>query len=954
MSRKFVSFALSLFLVIVVAPIVGASPFAQELPAVAEPAAPVEPGSKVLALDDYNRWRTIAGMTVSADGRWAAFGYETRREADTELHIRSLEGDDDHVIERGSGPALSDDGRWAIYRIAMGWEEFEAAEKDGEPTPVQAQLLDLDSGETWTWDDVASFEIARGARVVAVRRNKSDKDAEHNGTDLIVRYLSTGAEELLGSVEHFAFNKPGTHLAYTVDAADDNGNGLYLIDLTTGTRRSLDNAKEDYARLSWSENGLALAALRGSKPEGMDERANVLIAYPDVTGDLMPTRVEYDPTADTGFPADFVVSERGGVHWNDTATQVFFGIKEPMPEPEKTDEPISDVNIFHWADDRIQSVQAKQADRDRDFTYLSVLNLDTDRFVRLGTERLRRFELADDGRYAIGFDATDYVSDWEPRYSDVYRVDTHTGDVAPMLTRQLRTYGVSPDGLNFLYWSEGQMWNWRVAESTQVNLTGQVGVSFTNEQFDYFGEKPAYGLAGWTSDGASVLLDHRHDIWQVALDGSGGTNLTMGHGDENSVRLRYIRLDPEAKTIDLSQPQMLSGYGEWTKKAGFYWISPDSARPYQMLWADKIVGRPIKARDADRIAFTLQAFHQFPDYWATEFPSDGEFGWTVDMHHTPYGDDEGDDPTTTFTMPLVQVTDANPQHAEYKWGRRILFDYENADGVKLQGTLAIPDDYVDGEKRPMIVRFYEQYSQDLHRYPTVRYRHEPNFGDYVSNGYLVMQPDIHFRGGSSHSDMLECVEAATRKVIEMGYAEPSAIGLSGHSYSGGGSSYIAARSDMFAAVASGAAPINLTSEFNQLFLGTGGNNHSYDIYGQGRYGTNPYDDPEIYEYESPITWVRDMDTPLLYLHGEEDQVVGYVQGMEWYNALRYNAKPVIFLSYPDEGHGLRKFENQYDFQIRLHQFFDHHLRDELPAPWMINGVPYLDKERNLRRREGSR
>ena len=30
--------------------------------------------------------------------------------------------------------------------------------------------------------------------------------------------------------------------------------------------------------------------------------------------------------------------------------------------------------------------------------------------------------------------------------------------------------------------------------------------------------------------------------------------------------------------------------------------------------------------------------------------------------------------------------------------------------------------------------------------------------------------------------MLECVEAATRKVIEMGYADPNAIGLSGHSY----------------------------------------------------------------------------------------------------------------------------------------------------------------------------
>ena len=46
----------------------------------------------------------------------------------------------------------------------------------------------------------------------------------------------------------------------------------------------------------------------------------------------------YDPSADANFPADFVVSERGRVNWNDSATQVFFGIKEQLPEAEKSDE----------------------------------------------------------------------------------------------------------------------------------------------------------------------------------------------------------------------------------------------------------------------------------------------------------------------------------------------------------------------------------------------------------------------------------------------------------------------------------------------------------------------------------------------------------------------------------------------------------------------------------------
>jgi hypothetical protein len=70
--------------------------------------------------------------------------------------------------------------------------------------------------------------------------------------------------------------------------------------------------------------------------------------------------------------------------------------------------------------------------------------------------------------------------------------------------------------------------------------------------------------------------------------------------------------------------------------------------------------------------------------------------------------------------------------------------------------------------------------------------------------------------------------------------------------------------------------------------------------------------------------------------------------VEFYNALRFNDKPVILLSYPGEGHGLRKFENQKDFQVRMREFFDHHLKGA-PAPeWMTRGRSFLEKERVIK------
>ncbi len=251
----------------------------------------------------------------------------------------------------------------------------------------------------------------------------------------------------------------------------------------------------------------------------------------------------------------------------------------------------------------------------------------------------------------------------------------------------------------------------------------------------------------------------------------------------------------------------------------------------------------------------------------------------------------------------------------------------------------------------MLVNFYEKNSQNLHRYQRPGYRSSPNFAGYVSNGYLVMQPDIHFRGGTSHSDMQECVEAAARKVVEMGYADPDRIGVHGHSYSGGGATFIATRSTMFAAIAAGAAPIDLIFEFNINWPGSGANNHQYDIHGQGRYGVSPYDDYELYESQSPIYGVQDMNTPLLYLHGAADQSVEYLMGIELYNACRYLGKPIIFLSYPGEGHGLGRLGNQIDFQTRMRQFFNHHLKGEAAPDWMINGRTFIEKELERNRYE---
>lgn len=893
-------------------------------PAVAQTAptgVPVTPSAQAarssgsaLDLADYARWRAIQWSAISADGQWAAWTY-TQLRRDDQLHVRHIATGREHVVARGSRPVFSSDGRWVAYNVSPTVAEIEKLEADRKPVVRRAELMNLETGEKVGWDNVASFEFSKSSTHLAVKKNRPEPRPKHEGADLIVRDLAGGRDELVGSVSWHAFNKPGTLLAYAIDAADMDGNGVHVVDLRTGVRQVLDNASQKYAQLTWSENGSALAGLRGTDADSLTFRSNTLLAFTGL-GTRQVRRTEVAAGA-SSLPQGQVISERTGLIWNDAADRVLFGIRPQQPKAGESNgwQKASDVNVFHWNDDRIQTVQARRAEMDRNRADRAVVHLDAARVVVLTDSTLSGVTFGRDGRWAVATDDREYLSDWRESQADYYRIDVNNGQRTPILQAHGRTLGLSPDGRRYLYWKDDHVWAYDLAADRHTNITASAPVSFVNEEWDYLSSKPPYGVAGYTSDGRGVVLEHRYDLYYVPFDGGRVRVLTNGVGSEREIRFRYVRTDPEERFIDLSKPLLLSAFGERTKQAGYYDLHNGRLQP--LVFSDNIYVLAQKAANADRVLFSRQSWTEFPDL------------------HVAGAD---------FARP-VRITEANPHQAQYAWGRRILIDYTNRDGVPLQASLAIPDTWQAGQRLPMIVRFYEKMSQNLHVHPVPRYGSSPQAAEYVTNGYLWLEPDVHFRGGSSHSDMLESVEAAVAKAVELGYADPDRVGLHGHSYSGGGASYIAGRSNAFAAIVAGAAPINLVGEFNIIFRSSGQNNHQYDIYGQGRYGSNPYDDFDMYWQQSPIAHVTTMDTPLLYMHGDDDQIVEYLQGLEFYNALRFNNKPVVFLSYPGEGHSLGKLENQLDYQRRMREFYDHFLKGA-PAPaWWQYGERFIDKDR---------
>ncbi|HSM59833.1 MAG TPA: prolyl oligopeptidase family serine peptidase, partial [Longimicrobiales bacterium] len=251
----------------------------------------------------------------------------------------------------------------------------------------------------------------------------------------------------------------------------------------------------------------------------------------------------------------------------------------------------------------------------------------------------------------------------------------------------------------------------------------------------------------------------------------------------------------------------------------------------------------------------------------------------------------------------------------------------------------------EGERYPMIVYFYEKMSQRHHEFSRPVYDDRPHMSTWASNGYLVLMPDIVYDDGYPGSSALDDVTSAARRVIDLGYADPERIGLQGHSWGGYETSFILTQTDMFAAVVTGAPLTNLMSMNNILYKSSGAQNGPILQWSQGRMGDQPWDDLERWVSQSPVHHAPGIRTPFLILHGTEDGAVDWNQGLELYTAARRLGKEVILLSYPDEPHHLAKEANQKDFQVRMRQFFDHHLKGAEAPPWMTGGVPFLEKGR---------
>lgn len=950
---------------------------------------------KPLTYDVVDAWRSIGANRLSNDGQWLAYAV-TAQGDDGELIVRNLKSGQEFKHPRGSAPVFTADSKIVVFTILPPKSDTPAEGEGGAGAAGAAAapaggrggaggagdrnglgIMTLADGKVTTIDRVGSFKLPedastwlayrKGAAPAAGRGGRNGaagraggaaggraggaaatppaaaaaepaaapaaagqaegaapaatpEKTKTAGTDMVLRNLATGAETTVAEVNNYEFNKDGSWLVYSVSSTKAENDGAFARKMADGSTVNLQKGKGNYKSLAWDTAGTQVAFL--SDQAEYDKKVSPYRLYYWKAGDT--AAVELASAATKGMTTGHVVSDNFAPRFTEDGQRLMLGTAPAPPPPAdpaaKTPAPTK-VDLWSYKDPQIQPMQQVRAAQERTRNYRAIIHLADKRYVQLATADLPTVNPGLDPNRAIGTNDLPYQQEisWDTTYSDVSLVDLKTGARRKILEHFNGNPTLSPGGGYVLYFDEtkGHWFTYRIADGSRANLTERLPVKFYDEGHDTPDLPPALGSAGWTEGDKTVVLYDQFDVWEVKPDGTGARMITGGEGRKQHLSFRYRPpFDVEQpRTVITTKPILLNATNDDTKATGLYRVNYAGGVPEKIVMMDKRMGPVTKAKHADVVVFTEQTFGEFPDLWVTD---------------------------TTFASPK-KVSNVNPQQADYVFGKAENITYINGDGKPLKAMLIKPENFDPNKKYPLMVYIYEELTNGLHSYVAPNVGTSVNIQRYVSNGYIVLQPDIIYETGYPGPSAMKCVIPAINTVVAQGYIDPKRIGIQGHSWGGYQITYMITQTNIFRAVEAGASVVNMTSAYGGIRWGTGMVREFQYEKTQSRIGASPWDAPLQFIENSPLFWIERINTPYLTIHNDADDAVPWYQGIEFNTAMRRLGKEAYMFTFNGEAHGLRSRDNMKYWTVHMDEFFDHYLLGKARPEWMDKGVSFLQK-----------
>lgn len=326
----------------------------------------------------------------------------------------------------------------------------------------------------------------------------------------------------------------------------------------------------------------------------------------------------------------------------------------------------------------------------------------------------------------------------------------------------------------------------------------------------------------------------------------------------------------------------------------------------------------------EKIHFHFQMEHSIIPYW-------GNF-WSVsaDGTHVAFLNEQPESPAEIWISDVdgkerKQLTRFNDYLRDVNLGQVEAVDWNNPkDGSRVQGIVVKPVNFSSDKRFPLVVW--------LHGGPAYNWSigvHMTNWAQlFASQGYMVFLPNFRGSSGYGMKWMMANVEnwgegpmsdvmSGVDHLIDKGWVDEDRLLIGGASYGGYLTSWIITQTNRFKAAYVSAGVCDLVTEYALT------DEPSFLL---GYFNSSPYENPQVYRKNSPLTYASQVKTPVLIVHGERDLRVPVSQAYEFYSALKHLGAPAKLVIYPREYHGITEYTHQMDVMNKTVEWFRKHLK----------------------------
>ena len=416
------------------------------------------------------------------------------------------------------------------------------------------------------------------------------------------------------------------------------------------------------------------------------------------------------------------------------------------------------------------------------------------------------------------------------------------------------------------------------------------------------------------------------DIWVVPVSGGELRRLTPGAGPCHSPSwspdgklIAYVGHNNEYKGATLGrifvipaeggEPRMLTGDFDQTPGAGvggdmvsspapgLIWTADCSQLVFLSSWHGQTHIYQVSVA-GDPLVQQISPTEKRVVYGMSYAPQCGRFAVTITQP-----DNIGDVYTLLAGEEPQRLTELNKKLLdEVELTMPEGFTHE-VEGMTTEGWVMKPVGFKPGVKYPLIL--------EVHGGPHAAYgyafMHE--FHVLCAAGFVVLFTNPpgssgygqefliqthHDWGGRDYRAIMACVDL----VSQYDYVDTERLGVTGGSYGGYMTNWIIGHDNRFKAAVTQRSTCNRYSMFGTSDVGF--RNGDFELNG------NPWDNPEHYLEHSPITYVKNIETPLLLIHSEQDLRCPIEQAEQFYTALKWLRKEAVFVRFPNENHELSR------------------------------------------------